>query len=162
MSVNRRQRPTEREALLNPAFIALVLARAAAGHERRTGEPMPLVLGFLAVPIALHAATRQALPRKVTSKVGPWLEANPLLRAGFAARARATAPAVRAGLREGLRARVLLLSGERISGRPPRKRPSVVLSTEMQEIFKRAEFVGGWLGLAGSPAGSYAMWRVRP
>lgn len=162
MSVDRKQRPTEREALLNPAFIALVLARAAAGHERRTGEPMPLALAFLAVPIALHAATRQALPRRVTSRLGPWLEANPVLRAGFALRARATAPAVRAGLREGLRSHALHLSGERIVGRPPRNRPSVVLSDEMREIFKRAEFVGGWLGLAGSPAGSYAMWRVRP
>lgn len=162
MSAVARRRPTEREALLNPAFIALVLARAAAEHERRTGELMPLSLAFLVVPIALHAATRHALPRKVTSKLGPWLEANPLLRAGFAGRARATAPAVRAGLREGLRAGVLDLSGQRISGRLPRKRPSVELSAEMQEIFKRAAFAGGWLGLAGSPAGSYAMWRVRP
>lgn len=155
-------RPTEREALLNPVFVALVLANAAAGHTRRTERPMPLGLCFLTVPIALHAPTRAALPRKVTTKPGSWLEKHPLLRAGFAARARATAPAVRAGLREGLRAGALGVSGDCISGKPPRRRAAVPLSEETDEILKRAEFAGGWLGLAGSPVGIYAMWRVRP
>jgi hypothetical protein len=156
------RRPAEREALLNPAFIALVLSQAAAGHTRRTKLPMPLSLSFLVVPIVLHAPTRAALPRKVTTKPGSWLEQQPLLRAGFAGRARTTSPAVRAGLREGLRAGALALSGEGVIGKPPRRRAAVSLSEEAEEILKRAEFAGGWLGLAGSPVGTYAMWRVRP
>lgn len=154
-------RPPERDSLLNPPFMALVLAHAAAGHERRTGQALPLSLCFLVAPIALHARTRDALPRRVTTKPGSWLNANPLLRAGFAGRARAVAPAVQAGLREGLRAGVLERSAYAIAGRPPGSR-GVPLSEEVEEILKRAEFVGGWLGLAGPPVGSYAMWRVRP
>jgi len=112
--------------------------------------------------MALHAPTRAALPRKVTVKLGSWLSANPLLRAGFPARASAVAPAVRAGLREGLRAGVLEIAGDRIAGHAPRRRPTVDLSAEVEDILNRAEFVGGWLGLAGPPAGSYALLRVRP
>ena len=160
--VAERPRPPEREALLNPAFIAVVLAHAASGHERRTDLAMPLALCFLVAPIVLHGPTRNALPRKVTTKPGPWLDAHPLLRAGFATRARSVVPAVRAGLREGVRAGLLELSGERVVGRPPRRRPGVMLSVEVDEILKRAEFAGGWLGLAGPPVGSFAMWRVRP
>jgi hypothetical protein len=147
---------------MNPAFIAILLANAAAAHEERTGQPMPLALCFLVGPMVLHAPTRDALPRKVTAKPGPWLDANPVLRAGFAARARSAAPAVRAGLRHGLRAGILELAGERVTGRPPRRRSGIRLSAEVEEILKRAAFAGGWLGLAGPPVGSYAMWRVRP
>lgn len=159
---DRGPRGTERDALLNPAFIALVLAHAASGHEHRTGLPMPLSLCFLVVPIVLHGPTREALPRRVTTKPGGWLDEHPLLRAGFAARGRSVAPAVRAGLREGLRAGALELDGESVAGHPPRRRPGIPLSAEVEEILKRAEFAGGWLGLAGPPVGTFAMWRVRP
>lgn len=159
---HRPRRPTEREALLNPGFIALVLANAASGHTERTDRAMPLALCFLVVPIVLHRSTRQALPRRVTTKPGAWLDAHPVLRAGFAMRARSLAPSVRAGLREGLRAEILEPAGDGILGRPPRLPNSSQLSSEVQDILKRAAYAGGWLGLAGSPTASYAMWRVRP
>jgi Family of unknown function (DUF6521) len=155
-------RPAEREALLNPPFISLVIAHAAAEHQRRTDRAMPYALCFLVAPIALHEATREALPRKVTAKLGPRLEAHALLRAGFAGRARTLAPWVRAGLRDGVRSDILTITDAAIEGRPPRPHTSVTLSNEVLDIFKRAAFAGGWLGLAGSPAASYAMWRVRP
>lgn len=155
-------RPAERDALLNPAFIALLLAHAARGHHKRTDDPMALSLCFLVAPIVLHAPTRSALPRNITARFGGWLDANPLLRAGMASRARAVAPAVRAGLREGLRAGALTLTADQVSGQPPRRPQGLKLSDEIDDILKRAEWVGGWLGLAGSPAATYAMWRVKP
>lgn len=153
---------SERDALLNPALLAVLLAQAAAGHRRRTDAPMPMSLAFLAAPIVLHGPTRRALPTRVTAKPGAWLDDHPLLRAGFAVRARSVAPAVRAGMREGLRAGVLELVGDSLVGHPPKRSAALKLSSEVDEIFKRAEFVGGWLGLAGPPVGSFAMWRVRP
>ena len=155
-------RPAERDALLNAPFIALILAHAARGHHKRTERPMALSLCFVVAPIALHAPTRAALPRKVTARFGGWLDTHPLLRAGMAGRAQAVAPAVRAGLREGLRAGALTLTADQVSGQPPRRPPGLTLSDEVEDILKRAEFVGGWLGLAGSPAAIYAMWRVKP
>lgn len=155
-------RPKEGEALFNPAFIALMLSRAAAAHQKRTDRAMPMSLCFIAVPIALHGPTRAALPRMVTTKPGAWLDEHALLRAGFRRRARAAVPHVRAGLREGLRAGILEVSRGNIVGHPPRRRPGVLLSKESEEILKGAQFAGGWLGLAGSPAGVFALWGVRP
>jgi hypothetical protein len=155
-------RPAERDALLNPAFIALILAHAARGHHKRTGRPMAMSLCFLVAPIVLHAPTRAALPRKVTARFGGWLDTHPLLRAGMAGRARAVEPAVRAGLREGLRGGVLTLFGSDVAGKLPRRQAGLTFSDEVDDILKRAEFIGGWLGLAGSPAAIYAMWRVTP
>lgn len=160
--IERRPRPAEREALLNPVFIALLLAHAASGHAERTGNAMPLAECFLVTPIVLHSQTRAALPQRVTKRLGPWLDEHPLLRAGLAGRARSTAPAVRAGLREGLRSGALELVGDGVAGHPPRRRKGLVLSVEVEEILKRSAFVGGWLGLAGPPVGVFAMWRVRP
>jgi hypothetical protein len=162
VSAQVRPRPPERDALLNPAFVALLLAYAARGHHKRMERPLPLSLCFLVAPLVLHAPTRSALPRRVTARFGGWLDANPLLRAGMANHARAAAPAVRSGLREGLRAGALTLSDDLVAGRPPGRPPDLTLSVEVEDILKRAEFVGGWLGLAGSPAAIYAMWRVKP
>lgn len=162
MSAHDRSRQSERAALLNPALLALVLARAAAGHEKRTGSLMPLSLCFLVVPIVLHGPTRHALPTRVTAKPGGWLNDHPVIRAGFAARARSLAPAVRAGLRDGLRAGLVEVVGDCLKGHLPKRVSSVELSAEVEDILKRAEFAGGWLGLAGPPVGSFAMWRVRP
>src|SRR5262245_55896471 len=39
-------RPTERDALYNPAFIALILANAAAEHEARADSGLPFSPGF--------------------------------------------------------------------------------------------------------------------
>jgi hypothetical protein len=119
--------------------------RAGAGFGRRRTRSTNRTTNahwtvcFLTVPIALHAPTRMALPRKVTTKPGSWLEQHPLLRAGFAGRARTAAPAVRAGLREGLRAGALELSGESIIGTPPRRLARVSLSVEAEDILKRPE-----------------------
>jgi hypothetical protein len=62
----------------------------------------------------------------------------------------------------GLRANVLKLEDGLLAGKPPRRRKSVDLSEEVDEILKRAKFVGAWLGVSGPPVGQYALWRVRP
>ncbi len=62
-------RPAQRDALYNPPFVALILAQAAAEHERRAGDGLPFALAFLAAPIILHGPTRQALPKQARSKM---------------------------------------------------------------------------------------------
>jgi hypothetical protein len=158
----RPKRRDERESLLNPAFIAIVLAHVVKGHLKRAERPLPISLAFLAAPIVLHGPTREALPTKATSRVGGWLDQNPVLRAGFANRASMVRPAVQAGVRMGLRADVLELEDGMLTGSPPRRRKALRWSQEVEDILKRAGFVGGWLALAGPPAGLYALWGVRP
>lgn len=157
------RRPIERDALYNPAFIALILAQAAIGHKKRASAPMPLSLAFLAAPIVLHGPTRQALPRQARSKMGAWLELHPVLRAGLGGRAASLVPAVRAGLRHGLRSGALNLGPAGLAASKPKlSGAGVELSTEVDEILKRSEYVGGWFALSGAPSGIYALWRVKP
>lgn len=155
-------RPSERAALLNPAFMALLLSHVAAGHAKRAERFLPISLAFIAPPILLHGPTREALPKRATTKLGGWLEQHPIIRAGFPGRAEAISPAIRSGLRMGLRTGTLRLEEGSLASKPPRRRKSVVLTDEVEEILKRANFVGGWLGVSGPPAGQYALWRVRP
>jgi hypothetical protein len=157
------RRPIERDALYNPAFIALILAQAARGHQKHASAPMPLSLAFLAAPIVLHGPTRQALPRQARSKMGAWLELHPVLRAGLGGRAASLVPAVRTGLRHGLRSGALNLESAGLTASKPKLSASAIeLSTEVDEILKRSEYVGGWFALSGAPSGIYALWRVKP
>lgn len=156
-------RPSEDAALYNPAFIALLLAQAAAKHAQRTDRGLPFSLVFLAAPIVLHGPTRRQLPRQERSKMAPWLEAHPLERAGAARRATRLVPAVRSGLRYGLRGGQLELRGDGlVAERPTTQRSRIELSAEVAEILSRAAFVGGWFGLTGPASSIYALWRVRP
>jgi hypothetical protein len=62
----------------------------------------------------------------------------------------------------GLRTEVLALDDGLLRGRPPRRRPGFQWSEEVDDILRRADFLGGWLGLAGDPTGLYGLLRVRP
>jgi hypothetical protein len=156
-------RPAERDALYNPPFIALILAQAAVEHERRTDDGLPFALAFLAAPIVLHGPTRQALPKQARSKMALWLEEHPVQRAGLGRRAATLVPAVRAGIRFGLRTRSLILEDAMLTAAKPKVTSNeIMLSAEVDDILKRAGFVGGWFGLAGPASSIYALWRVKP
>lgn len=156
-------RPAERDALYNPAFVALILAQAAAEHERRAGDGLPFSLAFLVAPIVLHGPTRQALPKQARSKMALWLEEHPVQRAGLGRRAASLVPAVRAGIRYGLRSGSLILEDAILTAPKPKvTSDEIMLSAEVNEILKRGSFIGGWFALAGPVSGIYALWRVRP
>lgn len=54
--------PPEVERLLNPAFGAAVLTRAAAAYaSKRDAEGLPIVLAFLVLPVVLHSSSRDAV-----------------------------------------------------------------------------------------------------
>lgn len=144
--------------------MSVVLAQVCRGYAQKAGgKPVPLPLTFIAAPVVLHGPTRRALPRQARSKLGPWLDDHPVLRAGFPRRARSISGAVQAGIRDGLRTGLLALSESGLSAEQPQlSAAGVVLSDEVDEILSRSAFVGGWLALAGHPTAIYALWRVRP
>lgn len=156
-------RPTERDTLYNAAFMALILAQAAAGHQARADSGLPFSLAFLVAPIVLHGPTRQALPPQARSKMALWLEEHPVQRAGLGHRAASLVPAVRAGFRYGLRSGILALNDAMLTAPKPKvKSVDITLSAEVDDILKRARYVGGWFALTGSASGIYALWRVKP
>lgn len=131
-------------ALLNPAFLAVVVAASAAGYERERQEPMPWPLSFVVAPLALHRGTREALPSSLATHLGAWVSRNPVLRAGMPLRARALVEPVREGLRFGLRNGLLTVEyGEALRQGLPRHRPSDV--GDLREVLRKATFAGRWV-----------------
>jgi hypothetical protein len=158
------ERSLEERALLNPAFIALVAWNAASGYESEGGQGLPFPLAFLAVPIALHPATRARLPRTVRTSLAAWLEENPFLRETFPKRAQSLSRAVREGVGTALAAGLLSVAdgGELEPVTRPRRRREQAVTEEIAATYAAARFVGRWFARAGTPATTFALWGVRP
>lgn len=144
--------------LLNPGVIAAIIAAAAVEYERRDGLPMPFELAFLVVPLVLHRDTRSALPARVNSHLAKWVTSNPVLAAGFGARAKALTEPVREGIRFGLRQGALELDGANIIGHPLRGRPAAI--GDIAQVIGKATFVGRWFTRIESSATAFALLGV--
>ncbi len=167
--IDWRERPAEVAHLLNPAFIAAVMARVAAGYQDEAGGPVPFPLLFVAVPLILHRGTRERLPRNARTRMTTWLQSTPEARIGFAARSREIVPFVREGLTFGVAARGLRITpdggvevGSGISTRRTLSPTDGESAEEVNECLRRATFTGKWLARAGSPSTVFALWGIRP
>jgi hypothetical protein len=151
--------------LFNPAFAAITLRAAAVGHSSAAAEGLPFSLAFLVLPLVFHAGTRSELPRSVSTSMPAWLTQHALVREEFASRVTALAPVVREAVAFGLASRVLSVqSGARlVADRTlPKRLREAVDDGDVDDIVKRAHFVGRWLGNAGSATTVYALWGIRP
>jgi hypothetical protein len=164
-----RDRPAEVANLLNPAFVAVVIARAAAGYQDEAGRAMPFGLAFVAVPLVLHRGTRERLPRDARTRMTSWLLQMPEVRVGFADRARDVSPFVREALSFALAARGVRITpdggievgtGVSVLRLVPADDPGAL--TDANDCLRRATFVGKWLARAGSPSTVFALWGIRP
>lgn len=151
------ERPRVEATLLNPALLAVLLAAAAKDYEtQEAGMPWPLA--FLVPPLVLHRPTRDALPRNTRTHLSTWIRREPLLRAGFPARAAAMVPLTREGLRFGLRAGVLARDGASLTGRLDTE----ARAGELRQLISRAALVGRWLAKTDQPSTVFALLGVAP
>ena len=148
-------------ALFNPAFLAALIARAAAGHRTDHGAPLPLALGYLIAPMTLHTPTRQALPR-VNARLANWADEHQLLRAELRWRAPQLTEITPRSLRFGLRHELISLTPEGIDEGPAFSRLPAPVGGDAAECWKAAELLGRWLPRAGPPATVLALLSVRP
>lgn len=156
-------RPVEEVALFNPAFIALLARRAADDHERRSdGRPLPAMLVYLVVPLALHGPTRRSLPSNVTAQMGEWIRAHPEALAGLGERARSLRPLVSAGVRLAL-SRGLLRSeaGALRANRLGRRPRGMARTAEIDECIDKAGFLGRWFAEQPDAVTTLALWGLR-
>jgi hypothetical protein len=126
-------------------------------YERESG-PMSWPLAFLVPPIVLHRPTRDALPRDTRTHLSTWVTREPVLRAGFPARATAMTPLVREGLRFGLRHGALTTAGGRISGAALEHSPP----GELRAMLRTAGLVGRWFAKTDQPSTVFALLGVQP
>jgi hypothetical protein len=156
-------RPFEEESLFNPAFLALIYHSSSKDHEARSTRGLPIVLAYLVAPLALHRPTREALPSNVTSQMGEWIRAHPVLLLELPNRSRALRPLVSAGIRFGLRHRVLRSEDGRLFSGDLRRRPrNLPRSTDVEDCLACAAFLGRWFSEQPDPVTTLALWGLRP
>jgi Family of unknown function (DUF6521) len=156
------ERPAEERYTLNPAMTAHVIAQATAGYMRETNEGMPFALSYLAVPIILHAETREQLPPTVATSMASWLADNELLRRSIQSRAPAFVPLVQEGLLIGLATTALTLDGSMLRVRNPTAVVPRQDLPELHRLLRAARHLGRLFGRVRSPVTLFALWGVRP
>jgi hypothetical protein len=151
-------RPIEQRTLLNPAFLAVLVAEVARGHIDERAAPLPFALAFLAVPLVVHEPTRQAMPTIATSMYA-WLKQRPEALVHIPPLAVDFAPPVREAIRFGTRHGALAFAARgAIANRPLAKAPRGAQTTDVIRCRQRARFIGRWLARAGDPGTILSAW----
>jgi len=158
------ERPIELANLFNPAFCAVVLQNAIRGYHKEAKQGMPFPLLLLVLPLVLHASTRRALPATTRTKLHVWLQAQPEVRVGFAARARHMVPYTKEALAFGIQTQIIQILDDGSFIRIQRKLRSISWPShlEVATCYEKAYFIGRWLAQAGEVATIYTMWGIRP
>jgi hypothetical protein len=155
-------RQPEEARLFNPAFLASLLAAAAADHERTSGEGILWALGFLVPALVLFADTRQTLPEKTNARVVNWISAQSTVRAQLVGRARALAPYVRESARFGMREGALVFVADRLVSPLTAAKLRAGSTGEAEVCIERAAFLGRWFTKVADIASVYALFGIAP
>lgn len=159
-------RSPEERNLLNPSFCAMLIWQATHAYRQESNRLISVEESFLVLPIVLHQATRDALPRNIRTSLAVWIQENPLIRARFGGRAQILVPYVREALLfAGLRG-LLKFSGSTIDANPNHEGIIAgVVNGSSEEVIscaKRSAFVGRWFARTGGPTTVLALLGVRP
>lgn len=152
------QRPLEEAGLLNPAFLAVLVNEAAAGHHEEGGTALAFPLAFLAVPVVVHEPTRAALPHTVRTSVDTWLQRQPVARVTIPPLAAELVPWVREAIRFGMRRGALQIEGGGVRAAPLGRKPPRSSTPDLDLCRDRARHVGRWFARAGDPYTTLALW----
>ncbi len=162
-----RRRPVEEVRLLNPAFLGTLLYCAAKGYQSKDDKVgLPYALAFVALPVVLQKATRDDIPRAISTSLAAWLSVHPSALVGFPDRARAIAPLVRQSIAMSCAGSVISLEQNQIFPRANMRQLNEykrdAATTEVVDCMKKAHFVGRWLAASGDYTTVMALWGVRP
>lgn len=162
-SVLWSDRPIEVANLLNPAFGAIVLRDAVIAYGKAADGSMPYAVTFLILPLALHPATRESLPKTTGALLHVWLEQNAALQADAVQRVRRMVPYTRESLVFGLQHRLLVLDGGGgvVNARAKMKDPFPV-GSDPAACRRAAKFLGSWFGKVPETSFLFSLWGMRP
>lgn len=156
----------EERVLLNPAFCANLIWHFAATGSEAGRRPMTFAESFLVLPMVLHRATRDALPRSTRTSLGVWLDGNPAWQANITARAKVLVPFTRDALLFAGTRQFISLENEAVAADLTwRRRVNAALresTEEAQMCAKKATFIGAWFSEAGDAATVMSLIGVRP
>lgn len=160
------ERSREEANLLNPAFCCLGLAAAASGYQSVANQGIPLSLAYMILPLTLHKATREALPRNRRTSLPMWIQDNASARVLFHERLISLKAFTREAILFGCQ-RGWIVAHDDASLTTDRtesglRRLYQSLESEPKDCAIKALFVGKWMAAAGSPATVMALWGIRP
>jgi Family of unknown function (DUF6521) len=107
-------RSVEQARLLNPAFLAALLWSCSEGYKSVAEQGIPFPLTFIAMPVTLHKATRESLPKTTRTSMATWLVQNPQAHVRFAERATALVPLIKEGILFGANGKLIEVSSSQI------------------------------------------------
>jgi len=159
-------RSREEQSLLNPAFHAMLVWKAAESYNAEGDSLLSLEEAFLLAPIVLHKGTRDVLPSTVRTSLAVWSQEHPLERGGVAIRAsRLSAYTKEALLFAGVHGLISFQDSRIEAAESFKKQINRALrdaTEEVSECAKKAAFVGKWFSQSGGPATVLALFGVRP
>ncbi len=161
------KRAIEEANLLNPAFCAVLLAKAAEEFAKKNQQPFPFALAFLVLPVVLHRGTRTSLPGSTITALLPWIQNNREQLVNFPERVRSLRAITREGILFGTQHDTLVVTesgGIAVGARrlSATDRRTGLFTDEARECVERAGFLGRWLAAAGTPAMIYSAWGIAP
>lgn len=160
---NIGSRSPEVAALLNPAFIALLLVRAVRGYFREADAGMPYVYAPIVATISLYPAARETLSMNVSTQFAVWIDRASQIQIFLQEKIVDMVPIVNEGLLFALAHGVLgVEDGVLIPGDVGPANAIRGDTTDMEQTQRAAAYLGRWLVRAGSPSTVCAMLGVTP
>lgn len=161
------KRVFEEANLFNPAFCAVLLAKAAEEFTKKTQQPFPFALTFLVLPVVLHRATRAALPGSTVTSLLPWIQEHREQLVNFAGRVQALREITQEAILFGTQHETLAIAssgGIAVGARKqsPTEKRTGLFTDEARECVDRAGFLGRWFAAAGTPATIFSAWGIAP
>jgi len=161
------KRVVEEANLFNPAFCAVLLAKASEEFTKKTQQPFPFALAFLVLPVVLHHGTRSALPGSTVTSLLPWIQEHREQLVNFSGRVQSLRAITREAILFGTQNETLTVAGSGGIAIGARRltatdRRTGLFTDEARECVDRAGFLGRWLAAAGTPATIYSAWGIAP
>ncbi|MBC9798632.1 three component ABC system middle component [Sinomicrobium weinanense] len=150
--------------LFNPAFCGEIIRATAQEYNKHTNTNFPFAFAFLVLPIVLHKATRERMPRTVKTYFFVWVEKNDDLFFDFTKRSRSMVKYTKEALS-------FLLFHSKIEFED---NAGIIVTEqkvkkinkddyqEYNEILKKAEMLGKWLSSTSDVKSIYSFLRITP
>ena len=164
MNIEWTERNTIVANLFNPAFCGEIIRATAKEFNRHTSTNFPYAFAFLVLPIVLHKATRERMPRTVRTYFFVWVEQNDDLFFDFPKRCRSMVKYTKEALSFLLIHNKIELN-ENAEMLAIDDKIKIILKDEYQEyneILKRAEMLGKWLSSTSDVKSIYSFLRIIP
>lgn len=164
MNISWTERNTIVANLFNPAFCGEIVRATAKEYNKHTSTKFPYAFAFLVLPIVLHKATRERMPRSVRTYFFVWVEQNDDLFFDFAKRTRSMVKYTKEALSFLLIHNKIQLSenAEIIATDESVKKINKEDYQEYNDILKRAEMLGKWLSSISDVKSIYSFLRITP